>query len=49
MGDDFDLFPKRENLDPFSFGKKEKSSESGKEGSSEELFGEEEQVLLTEK
>jgi len=24
MGDDFDLFPKRENLDPFSFGTKDK-------------------------
>ncbi len=32
MGDDFDLFPKRENLDPFSFGTKDKEkSEVGDE------------------
>ena len=34
MDDDFDLFPKRENLDPFSFGtkdKKEQESEDDKE------------------
>jgi cell division septation protein DedD len=42
MGDDFDLFPKRENLDPFSFGKKEKTTESDK-ADSDELFGQEEQ------
>ncbi|MGD8353766.1 MAG: SPOR domain-containing protein [Pseudomonadota bacterium] len=42
MGDDFDLFPKRENLDPFSFGKKEKSSEKDKAESGEELFGQSE-------
>lgn len=44
MGDDFDLFPKRENLDPFSFGKKEKSSESEKDEGSDELFGQEERT-----
>jgi cell division septation protein DedD len=44
MGDDFDLFPKRENLDPFSFGKKEKSSESEKDEGSDELFGQEERA-----
>lgn len=33
MGDDFDLFPKRESLDPFSFGTKDK----GKEESSDEV------------
>jgi cell division septation protein DedD len=45
MGDDFDLFPKRENLDPFSFGKKEKTTESDKQDSGEDLFGLEEQAL----
>ena len=45
MGDDFDLFPKRENLDPFSFGKKEKTAESDKPDSGEDLFGQEEQAL----
>ena len=45
MGDDFDLFPKRENLDPFSFGKKEKTAESDKQDSGEDLFGQEEQAL----
>jgi cell division septation protein DedD len=45
MGDDFDLFPKRENLDPFSFGKKEKTTESDKQDSGEDLFGQEEQAL----
>lgn len=44
MDDDFDLFPKRENLDPFSFGKKEKSSDSEKAEGSDELFGTEEQA-----
>ena len=44
MGDDFDLFPKRENLDPFSFGKKEKNSESEKDEGSDELFGKDEQI-----
>ena len=44
MGDDFDLFPKRENLDPFSFGKKEKASESDEADSGDELFGREEQA-----
>jgi len=43
MGDDFDLFPKRENLDPFSFGKKEKTTDPGKPESGEDLFGEKEQ------
>lgn len=42
MGDDFDLFPKRENLDPFSFGKKEKQTDKEKEDKGEELFGQEE-------
>jgi len=41
MGDDFDLFPKRENLDPFSFGKKDKDSRSEKADAGEELFGQE--------
>lgn len=45
MGDDFDLFPKRENLDPFSFGKKEKTTESDKPDSGEDLFGQEEPAL----
>ncbi len=42
MGDDFDLFPKRENLDPFSFGTREKKNEAeqAKEGT-EELFSQE--------
>lgn len=44
MGDDFDLFPKRENLDPFSFGKKEKASGSDEADSGDELFGREEQA-----
>jgi len=44
MGDDFDLFPKRENLDPFSFGKKEKTAEPDKPDSGEDLFGQEEPV-----
>lgn len=44
MGDDFDLFPKRENLDPFAFGKKEKTDESEKAGSDDELFGQEEKA-----
>ena len=40
MGDDFDLFPKRENLDPFSFGTREKKSEAEQaEKGTEELFG----------
>jgi len=43
MGDDFDLFPKRENLDPFSFGKKEKTTEPEKAEGGDELFGKEEQ------
>ena len=41
MGDDFDLFPKRENLDPFSFGKKEKQTDKEREDRGEELFGQE--------
>jgi cell division septation protein DedD len=41
MGDDFDLFPKRENLDPFSFKTREKKTEPLEE--SEDLFGEREQ------
>jgi hypothetical protein len=45
MGDDFDLFPKRENLDPFAFGKKEKSTEADKPDSGEDLFGQDEQAL----
>ena len=44
MGDDFDLFPKRENLDPFSFGKKEKTTESDTADSGDELFGQEEKI-----
>jgi cell division protein FtsN len=44
MGDDFDLFPKRENLDPFSFGKKEKNAESDNADSGDELFGQKGQV-----
>ena len=44
MGDDFDLFPKRENLDPFSFGKKEKTADSDKPEAGEELFGQEPQA-----
>jgi len=44
MDDDFDLFPKRENLDPFSFGKKEKTTEPDKADSEDELFGHEEQA-----
>jgi len=44
MGDDFDLFPKRENLDPFSFGKKEKTAESDKTDTVDEIFGLEEQA-----
>lgn len=44
MGDDFDLFPKRENLDPFSFGKKDKDPETEKPEGSDELFGQEEQA-----
>ena len=43
MGDDFDLFPKRENLDPFSFGKKEKKPDQEKEGDGDDLFGQQEQ------
>ncbi|MDF1534961.1 MAG: SPOR domain-containing protein [bacterium] len=44
MGDDFDLFPKRENLDPFSFGTREKKSEAElKEKGTEDLFGQEDQ------
>ena len=42
MGDDFDLFPKRENLDPFSFGKKEKAADEEKAEAGDELFGQEE-------
>ncbi|UCG37928.1 MAG: SPOR domain-containing protein [bacterium] len=42
MGDDFDLFPKRENLDPFSFGTKDRPKEPRKE-EPEDLFGKEEQ------
>jgi cell division septation protein DedD len=38
MGDDFDLFPKRENLDPFSFGTSEKKA---RKEEAEDLFGEE--------
>lgn len=39
MGDDFDLFPKRENLDPFSFGTREKKNEAEQqEEGPEELF-----------
>ena len=45
MGDDFDLFPKRENLDPFSFGKKETTSEPDKEEGGDDLFGKEEQGM----
>ncbi len=46
MGDDFDLFPKRENLDPFSFGTREKKSEAEQtEEGSEELFGQEDQSV----
>lgn len=37
MGDDFDLFPKRENLDPFSFGTKDKEKS---EVVDEEVVGE---------
>jgi len=44
MGDDFDLFPKRENLDPFSFGKKDKTTESDKAENAGEHFGQEEQA-----
>jgi len=40
MGDDFDLFPKRENLDPFSFGTQEKKN--GIEEGADDLFGQEE-------
>lgn len=40
MDDDFDLFPKRENLDPFSFGTQEKKTE--KEKGIDDLFGQEE-------
>jgi len=42
MGDDFDLFPKRENLDPFSFGKKDGTEvkEKGPDAE-EEVFGQE--------
>ena len=40
MGDDFDLFPKRENLDPFSFKTREKKPEQQEE--SEKLFDQEE-------
>ena len=47
MGDDFDLFPKRENLDPFSFGKKEKTSSSEKGDPTDELFGQEDQAQET--
>ncbi len=39
MGDDFDLFPKRENLDPFSFGTREKKPEPDKKEEAEDLFG----------
>ena len=39
MGDDFDLFPKRENLDPFAFGKKEKAADAEKAEAGDELFG----------
>jgi len=42
MGDDFDLFPKRENLDPFSFGKQEKKGEKDEEDENFDLFGLEE-------
>lgn len=42
MGDDFDLFPKRENLDPFSFGKKDTKVEPDKAEEGDELFGQEE-------
>jgi cell division septation protein DedD len=39
MGDDFDLFPKRENLDPFSFGTREKKNEADEAAEGpEELF-----------
>ena len=44
MGDDFDLFPKRENLDPFSFGKKEKTPETEKQEGEDDLFGQQEQA-----
>ena len=40
MDDDFDLFPKRENLDPFSFGTREKKTEEEK--GVDDLFGKEE-------
>jgi|GEM_PF-5991267 len=43
MGDDFDLFPKKENLDPFSFGRPEKKSEGEKGDESVDLFGLEEE------
>jgi cell division septation protein DedD len=39
MDDDFDLFPKRENLDPFSFKTREKKTEKQEE--SESLFDQE--------
>jgi cell division protein FtsN len=41
MGDDFDLFPKRENLDPFSFGTKEKAEETPDGATEDEVFGQE--------
>jgi cell division septation protein DedD len=41
MGDDFDLFPKRENLDPFSFGTKDKEKS---EVEDEEVVGEKDPV-----
>lgn len=44
MGDDFDLFPKKENLDPFSFGRPEKKSEGEKGDESVDLFGLEEEA-----
>ena len=43
MGDDFDLFPKKENLDPFSFRKPEKKNEREKKDESVDLFGLEEE------
>lgn len=36
MGDDFDLFPKREHLDPFSFDSKEEEKESSDTGDQED-------------
>lgn len=45
MGDDFDLFPKRESLDPFSFGtKSKKEEEKAKDGDREDLLFDEESI-----